>query len=609
MPTLKLQGKLLAAFIFVILFLSGVGLFQEITAASFVQRLDQMMQVSVVANELTVKAGLVASGPLRDVAVYATDTSKTDDRKKIEAAVQSLKSTKEDFAKLLLTDQEKDLGSGLVNFVDSYVEGFAKIFEAIDANKGQVETQAAINSVRDVAEFLREGVNDFVSQELAAQVQERAQIRAQVQIITIGGLILVVLASVAFLVGAVFFVRRVLSELKTVSGELGRLSEGTGDLSLRLPVRTLDEIGILAQRFNVFLDTLSGLISSVRTATESSSLLGENLASSGVETASALEQIERNIVSMKVQLETLDQEQNQVEGRANQLQELLTKLQQGMEHQGSSIVQGTDSTQEILKALSELRSRSEELQKGMDQLGDQVRIGQQAMTEAIQLTRRLGDSSEVIHKFMAVIQETATRTNLLAINASIEAAHAGNSGRGFTIVAQEIRHLAESTHSSSEEIEKSIAVLLSGISDCEAAIVRTGQALEVIHASATQTDSGFTVLRQGLGQADANGQQVGETLSILRRGVEELSVAQREVGEGYAALRNFVQRTARISAETRVGMEEVAVGMREISKEARGVSEAGLKNREVAAELNALISRFKVSAETEPEASETLSSE
>jgi methyl-accepting chemotaxis protein len=303
---------------------------------------------------------------------------------------------------------------------------------------------------------------------------------------------------------------------KMLAGPLAQVVEimkvaGEGDLSQRLELQRSDEMGTLATWFNTLLDNLSNMVNEVRGASQSVASASGQIAASAEEMASGLQEQETQTQQVAAAVEELSQ-----------------------------------SVTEVAAKSSDATSASEESQHLAEEGGNVVRSTVQEMegiaTEvnaSAQTINALGEQSEKIGEIIAVINDIADQTNLLALNAAIEAARAGEHGRGFAVVADEVRKLAERTTSATEEVSSSIRGIqgetTSAVSRIEAGSERVGKGVDLANQAGSSLE---TIVQgsksvQGMVQdiAAAANQQASASDEIARA-IENISSVTRQSSEG-----------------------------------------------------------------------------
>ncbi|WP_159652921.1 methyl-accepting chemotaxis protein [Vibrio atypicus] len=230
---------------------------------------------------------------------------------------------------------------------------------------------------------------------------------------------------------ALFFIKKALSPLLTLSHSMEALSKGYGDLTQRIKVETKDEIGQLATHVNAFIAKLQEI---VRDIAQSSSQLDVQ---SKVSTNVSKETSE----GLTIQLNEMSQIATAVHEMSAAAEEVANNAQQTADSALGSTVHCDEGKQVIVRN-----------QQSITNLAEQVE-------NASQVIRELEQNALDINTILSTISEIAEQTNLLALNAAIEAARAGEQGRGFAVVADEVRVLSQRTHSSTDEIREMIESL------------------------------------------------------------------------------------------------------------------------------------------------------
>ena len=315
--------------------------------------------------------------------------------------------------------------------------------------------------------------------------------------------------------------RRVASQIRLIGDRLEELARGASDLTVRLPVTSSDEVGRLASAFNLFVESLGRLVGQIRTSSE-------QVGNSSKALSEITQQFSSNVSQAVQVMSQISQNTGQV---AQNTQSAATSTQQA----GSIAQQGGKLAVQVVEKMKE---------------------AQTSVSSAAGFIHELGKRSVQIGEIVNVITKIADQTNLLSLNAAIEAARAGDSGRGFAVVADEIRKLAESSADSAqqitelikevqEETRRAIEVTERGNREVADGYKFTQEAEKLFSAIAMEV----TQVSLQVSQVASNVQQVAASTEEATASSEEQSAAIHEVANNAQELSQIVGRLATLVAQ------------------------------------------------------------
>lgn len=391
-----------------------------------------------------------------------------------------------------------------------------------------------------------------------------------------------------------FRINRILKPLKQVTSSLKDISEGEGDLTNRIDIKATGEINIMVTSFNNFLNSLQNMINKIKHASRNTNTIKDEVTSGIDESAAALHQISTNISEIKKLTNNLNSNVLKSDEASNSILNSANDLDNSVEKQSTMLQTSTAAITEMISSIDNVDSITKSKKKSAEDLLKSAKTGAMDIADTQNAVKDVSNQLSNIQEMAVVISNIASQTNLLAMNAAIEAAHAGDAGKGFAVVADEIRKLAENSSTNSTRITETLKDISQSILSADSLSTKTLKSFELLNKEVAGMANALTEITSSTNELQIGGKDILESIT----GLEDASKIVLDRASKIKSLSNDVKSsmndTSNVTLEVVSSIEEINQGIKEITESMVTVNDNTYKLKETSDELNENVDRFKV---------------
>ena len=316
--------------------------------------------------------------------------------------------------------------------------------------------------------------------------------------------------------------------LRQITAVTTSLSEKDYTVEDKLPSNR-SELGIIVQGINSFKNSAAEILSQIDTSTKRTSAQSDDLVHNMDLTKNNIASIVESLDSMKHEIENQSAGVEESNSAIEQIMGNIRALNTSIEAQASGVTQSSAAVEEMVANIASVSQILEKNNLVVNQLTDAADKGQQQVKTAVKTADAVLQQSAGILQASSIIQNIASRTNLLAMNAAIESAHAGEAGKGFAVVAEEIRKLAEQSGDQSKAIDENLRSLSEAIGGISTDINLVQNAFESIYELSQKVRQQETVIANAMEEQNSGNQQVLEAMRAISDSTVEVKNGSAEM--------------------------------------------------------------------------------